>query len=270
MRAELENSEEGREHLAREQARVDAKRQTQAFSSSHKRPMSEEWDRLPGKAFRRVDEEDVTMRHDITAKSGAPSSSASGGPAMDIDSQPSRKRAADVQTEDLEDGEQTTLTEVDANESTLSLPQAEEESSDGRTFIGSWEHDVFRNAQPALARQGCRRRMSGPRRNYGHHDNEWTGCALEFHKRGDEESSVQEDSCGKAIFACWIRMTQRQKDDELHKARVHIQFICRMCRLRHEEGRYFLHEHRQSELPWREDCVNEVQKKDRCQADVRQ
>ena len=130
MRAELENSEEGREHLAREQARVDAKRQTQAPASSHKRPMSEEWDRLPGKALRRVDGEDATMRHDITATSGVSSSSASGGPALDIDSQPSRKRAADVQTEDLEDGEQTALTEVDANESTLSLPQAEGESSD--------------------------------------------------------------------------------------------------------------------------------------------
>ena len=141
MRAELENSEEGREHLAREQARVDAKRQMQASASSHKRPMSEEWDRLPGKALRRVDE-DVTMRHDITATSGASSSSASGGPAMDIDSQSSRKRAADLQTDDLEDGEQTALTEVDANESTLSLPQAEGESSDGRTFSGSWEHDV--------------------------------------------------------------------------------------------------------------------------------
>ena len=141
MRAELENSEEGREHLAREQARVDAKRHTQASSSSHKRPMSEEWDRLPGKALRGV-EEDVTMRHDITAASGASSSSARGGPAMDIDSQSSRKRAADLQTDDLEDGEQTALTEVDANESTLSLPQAEGESSDGRTFSGSWEHDV--------------------------------------------------------------------------------------------------------------------------------
>ena len=33
MRAELEKSEEGREHLAREQARVDAKRQTQSSAS---------------------------------------------------------------------------------------------------------------------------------------------------------------------------------------------------------------------------------------------
>ena len=39
---------------------------------------------------------------------------------MDIESQPSRKRAADVQTEDLEDNEQ-----MDANESAVLLPQAE-------------------------------------------------------------------------------------------------------------------------------------------------
>ena len=31
--------------------------------------------------------------------------------------------------------------------------------------------------------------------------------------------------------------------------------------LQHEEGWYFLHGHRESELPWREDCVNEVQEK---------
>ena len=67
-----------------------------------------------------MDEEDVTMRQDVTSTSGASSSSASRGPAMDIESQPSRKRAADVQTEDLEDNEQ-----LDADESAASLPQAE-------------------------------------------------------------------------------------------------------------------------------------------------
>ena len=45
--------------------------------------------------------------------------SASRGPAMDIESRPSRKRAADVQTEDLEDNEQ-----LDADESAASLPKA--------------------------------------------------------------------------------------------------------------------------------------------------
>ena len=54
-------------------------------------------------------------------------------------------------------------------------------------------------------------------------------------------------------------MTQREKDDELHRARVHMQSVCRMYKLQHDEGRYFLHEHRQSELPWRKDCVKEIQ-----------
>ena len=100
MRAELEKSEEGREYLAREQARVDARKQEQPSSSSHKRAVSEEWDRPPEK-FWRMGEEDVTMKQDITATSGASSSSASRGPAMDTESRPSRKRAADVQTENF-------------------------------------------------------------------------------------------------------------------------------------------------------------------------
>ena len=131
MRAELEKSEEGREYLVREQARVDARKQEQPSSSSQKRAVSEEWDRPPEK-FWRMGEEDVTMKQDITARSGASSSSASRGPAMDTESRPSRKRAADVQTEDLEDNEQ-----LDANESAALLPQAEEDSSDRRMFIGN-------------------------------------------------------------------------------------------------------------------------------------
>ena len=96
MRAELEKSEEGREYLAREQARVDARKQEQSSSSSHKRAVSEEWDR-PSEKFKRMGEEDVTMRQDVTATSGASSSSASRGPTMDIESRPSRKRVADVE-----------------------------------------------------------------------------------------------------------------------------------------------------------------------------
>ena len=76
------------------------------------------------------------MRQDVTATSGAASSSARRGPAMDTECQPSRKRAAEIQTEDLEDNKH-----MDANECPEHLPQAEEESSDGRMFIGNWEHD---------------------------------------------------------------------------------------------------------------------------------
>ena len=38
-----------------------------------------------------------------------------------------------------------------------------------------------------------------------------------------------------------------------------MQFVCRMYKLQHDEGRYFLHEHCQCELPWRKDCVEEIQ-----------
>ena len=52
--------------------------------------------------------------------------------------------------------------------------------------------------------------------------------------------------------ASWSRM-EKEKDDALHGARVHMLFVFRMCKLQHEEGRYFLHEQCQSLLPWRKD-----------------
>ena len=107
------------------------------------------------------------MRQDITATSGASSPSASRGPAMDTESRPSRKRAADVQTEDLEDNEQ-----LDANASAASLPQAEGESSDGRMFIGNWEHVESETHKQRLGDKSCRRWILGSQRKYGHHDSE--------------------------------------------------------------------------------------------------
>ena len=184
---------------------------------------------------------------------------------MVIDRQPSRKRAADVQTEELEDGEQTTLTDVDANESTLSSPQAEGESSDGRTFIGSWKHDVSE-----MHNQRWEDKVAGDEclglgeilvittmNEQGVH---WDFTNKETRNQAYKKIVAEKTFLLVGAHPCaswrlntkvdWSRMTQREKEDELHRARVHMQ---------HEEGRYFLHEHRQSELPWREDCVNEVQ-----------
>ena len=67
------------ECLAREQARVDARKQEQPSSSSHKRAVSEEWDT---RKFLRMGEEDV-VRQDVTGTNCASSSSESRGPAMD-------------------------------------------------------------------------------------------------------------------------------------------------------------------------------------------
>ena len=83
MSAELEKSEEGRGYLAKEQARVDARKQEQSSSSSHKR--AKEWDRPPEK-FWPMGEEDVTMKQDFTATCGATFCSASRGLAMDSES----------------------------------------------------------------------------------------------------------------------------------------------------------------------------------------
>ena len=60
--------------------------------------------------------------------------------------------------------------------------------------------------------------------------------------------------------ASWSRMIWRErKMTSCIEPRVHIQFVCRMHKLQHDKGRYFLHEHCQSELPWRKDCVEEFQ-----------
>ena len=95
-----------------------------------------------------------------------------------------------------------------------------------------------------------------------------------FHKRGDEEKAFRKKVAEKPFLlmgaypcanwrsksnASWSRVTQREKDDELHRARVHMQSVCCMYKLQHDEGRYFLHEQCQSELPWRKDCVEEIQ-----------
>ena len=192
--AVITQSEEGREYLAREQARVDARKQEQSSSSSHKRAVSDEWDRTPEK-FWRMGEEDVTTRRDVTATNAASSSDVSRGPAMDIKSRRSRKRVADVQSEDLEDNEQMDAKKVHRH------PQGKGESLDGRMFIGNWEHGESETHNQRLEDKSCRRWIPGLRRKYGHHDSKGARCTMGFHKRGDQESSVQEDSRGKTILA---------------------------------------------------------------------
>ena len=170
---------------------------------------------------------------------------------MDVDSQPSRKRAADLQTEDLEDGEQTALTKVDANESTLSLPKAEGESSDGRTFSCSWEHIVFE-----MHNQRWEDKVAGDKclglgeimdittmNEQGVH---WDFTNEEMRNEACRRIVAEKPFLVLGAHPCarwrlktnvgWSRMTQREKDDELHIARVHMQSVCRMYRLQHEEG----------------------------------
>ena len=243
MRAELEKSEEGREYLAREQARVDARKRAQSSTSSHKGAVSEEWDRPPEKVLRRMDEEDVTIRQDITATSGA-----SRAPAMDIESRPSRKRVADVQTEDLEDNEQ-----MDANESAAPRPQAEGKSSDGRIFVGNLEHD-----ESGTHNQHLEDKVAGDEylglvesmdiTTVNEQGVQWDFTKLEMRNQEYKKIVAEKSSLLVGAHPCAkiereLESHDREKDDELHRARVHMQFVCRMYKLQHEEGRYFLREH---------------------------
>ena len=191
------------------------------------------------------------MKQDVTATSGASSSS-----------RPSSKRAADVQTEDLEDNEQ-----LDANENAASLPQAEGESSDGRMFIGNWEHVESETHKQRLGDKVAGDGYLGLDESMDITTVNEQGVEMRneaFRKIVAEKPFLLMGAHPCASWrsksnASWSRMTQREKDDELHRARVHMQSVCRMYKLQHDEGRYFLHEHCQSELPWRKDCVEEIQ-----------
>ena len=159
---------------------------------------------------------------------------------------------------------------MDANESAVLLPQTEGDSSDGRMFIGNWEHVESETHNQRFGDKSCWRWILGLDESMDITTlNEQGVCAIGFHKRGDEESNVHEVSCGKTMFAhgsayvchwrskskaSWTRMTQKERDDELPQSPSTHAVFCRMYKLQHDEGRYFLHEHCQSELPWRKDC----------------
>ena len=218
------------------------------------------------------------MRQDVTATSGASSSNASRGPAMYIECRPSRKRVADVQTEDLEDNEQ-----MDTNESAALLPQAVAESSDGRMFICGWGL-----VESETHNQHVEDKVAGDEylgldesvdiTTVNEQGVQWDFTNVEMRNPAFKKIVAEKPFLLIGAHPCanwrskssasWSHMTQREKDDELHRAQVHVQFVCRVYKLQHEEGRYFLHEHCQSALPWRKECVEEVQGDDRCQADV--
>ena len=65
---------------------------------------------------------------------------------------------------------------------------------------------------------------------------------------------------GKAhLKARWVDIDKGTRYRSRWVAKQFRQSVCRMYKLQHDEGRYFLHEHCQSELPWRKDCVEEIQ-----------
>ena len=162
---------------------------------------------------------------------------------------------------------------MDVNENAAPLPQAEGKSSDGRIFVGNLEHDESETHKQRLEDKvvgdgylGLDESMDITTVN--EQGVQWDFTDVEMRNEAFRKIVAKKPFLLMGAHPCaswrsksnaiWIRMTQREKDDELHRARVHMQSFCRMYKLQHE-GRYFLHEHCQSELPWRKDCVEEIQ-----------
>ena len=56
----------------------------------------------------------------------------------------------------------------------------------------------------------------------------------------------------------YARMSPEAKEDIMRRARVHLEFVCRLHRRQHRAGRFFVHEHPAWATSWRERCVQEV------------
>ena len=56
----------------------------------------------------------------------------------------------------------------------------------------------------------------------------------------------------------WPKMSASEREKVLNDARIHLRFVCRLYRLQHDSGRYFLHEHPSTATSWHEGCINEV------------
>ena len=49
-----------------------------------------------------------------------------------------------------------------------------------------------------------------------------------------------------------------KKEEKLRKAKIHLEFVCRLYQMQISEGRWFLHEHPAGASSWMERCVLEV------------
>ena len=50
----------------------------------------------------------------------------------------------------------------------------------------------------------------------------------------------------------WWRMTEQHVAQVMEEARRHLEFVCKLYRMQHQSGRYYLHEHPYSATSWRE------------------
>ena len=58
----------------------------------------------------------------------------------------------------------------------------------------------------------------------------------------------------------WERMGSDEKTRRMNEARIHLDFVCSLLRLQHDQGRYFVHEHPQGAGSWQEAVIIETQR----------
>ena len=158
---------------------------------------------------------------------------------MDTESRPSRKRAANVQTEDLEDNEQ-----LDANENAASLPQAEGESSDRRMFIGNWEHVESDAHKQRLGDKVAGHGYMGLDESMdittvNEQGVQWDFTDMEMRNEAFRKIVAEKPFLlmGAHLCASWTSKSNASwsriihKYGELHRARVHMQSVCRVYKL---------------------------------------
>ena len=202
------------------------------------------------------------MRQDITATSGAPSSSASRGHAMDRKStvQETSRRC----TEDLESNWMQNKMQRHSHKR-RSLVMKECSLAIGNTSSLKRTTKVWKTKLQEMDTLDESMDIT----TVNEQSVQWDFTNVEMRNQSFRKIVAEKPFLLIGAHPCanwkpksnasWGRMTQREKDYELHSARAHMQFVCRMYELQHDEGRYFLHEHCQSELPWRKDCVEEMQ-----------
>ena len=141
---------------------------------------------------------------------------------------------------------------MDANENAASLPQAEGDSSDGRIFIGNGEHVESETHNQRLGDKVAGDGYLGLDESMDITTVNKQGVLWDFRNVEMRNQAFRKIVAEKPFLlmgahpcaswrskltASWSRMAQREKDDELHRARVHMQFVCRMYKLQHDEGR---------------------------------
>ena len=57
------------------------------------------------------------------------------------------------------------------------------------------------------------------------------------------------------------KWTQEERDERMKKARVHLEFMCKIYELQHKAGRYYIHEHPGYASSWDEACIHKTHRK---------